>query len=65
MDRMKTSDLTPEQLLAVACPTCGAEAGKHCKLRSGGLRSSPHPARELRAAVAVDKWLDRRFGIGA
>ena len=51
---MKTSTLTPKDVLAVCCPTCGAASGKPCELGGGGLRSTPHRDRELSAGDVVD-----------
>ena len=42
-------DLTPEQVLTVQCPTCGAAVGKRCEYGAGGFRSTPHRDRELDA----------------
>jgi hypothetical protein len=48
------TDLTPQLLLAVPCPTCGVDVGKDCILRAGGLRSDPHVDRKLDAAEAIE-----------
>jgi hypothetical protein len=40
-------ELTPEQILAVACPICGAAAGEECELNTGQLRFEPHRDRGL------------------
>ena len=50
---MKTSALTPKDILAIRCPTCGAASGKLCELGGGGLRSTPHRDRELSAGDVV------------
>jgi len=42
-------DLTVEQIQAVPYPTCGAEPGEKCELRSGQPRTSPHRDRRLTA----------------
>jgi len=47
--------LTPEELCAVPCPTCGVAAGERCVLHSGGLRSEPHVERKFEAAEAAKK----------
>jgi hypothetical protein len=47
------TDLTPQLLLAVPCPTCGVDAGKHCLLHSGELSPDPHIDRKL-AATATE-----------
>jgi hypothetical protein len=39
------------------CPTCGAAVGKGCVLYSDGLRSVPHPVRELSAIAAIERKL--------
>jgi hypothetical protein len=52
--RMKKKDLTPKQLSAVDCPTCGVSAGRRCILEAGGLRSTPHVSRKLAAAEAIE-----------
>ena len=49
-NQMKTKDLTPDQILAVHCQTCGAQPGEPCQLHSGGLRNEPHRNRKLSAA---------------
>jgi hypothetical protein len=52
---MKKRDLTPELILAVACPTCGVAAGKKCILHAGGQRIEPHVGRKLLAIEALEK----------
>ena len=54
-DGMKMSDLTPEQLSSVPCPTCGVGAGEPCLLHSGSPRTEPHLERKLSAAEAMEK----------
>jgi hypothetical protein len=54
-DRMKVSDLTPEQLSSVPCPTCGVAARERCLLHSGTPRTEPHLERKLSAAEAIEK----------
>ena len=44
---MKARHLTPKHALSVHCPFCSVAPGKRCELGSGGLRNSPHAAREL------------------
>jgi hypothetical protein len=39
---MNAKDLTPKQLLAVRCPTCGAKSGEKCELSTGQPRTYPH-----------------------
>ena len=46
--------MTPKQLSAVPCSTCGVAAGKRCVLHSGALRGEPHVDRRLTAAEAVE-----------
>jgi hypothetical protein len=40
-------ELSPERILAVRCPTCGAAPGKKCELGSGQPRTEPHRDRRL------------------
>ncbi len=51
---MKMSELTPEQLSSVPCPTCGVAAGERCLLHSGSPRTEPHVERKLSAAEAIE-----------
>ena len=51
---VKMTDLTPQLLLAVPCPTCGVDAGKHCLLHTGELSPDPHIDRKLDAAEAME-----------
>jgi len=37
-----TKELSPKQVLAVRCPTCGAAPREKCELSTGQPRSSPH-----------------------
>jgi len=37
-----TKELSPKQVLAVRCPTCGAAPGEKCELSTGQPRTSPH-----------------------
>ena len=39
-------ELTPKQVLAVRCPTCGAPPGVRCELGIGRHRTEPHRGRE-------------------
>ena len=48
-------EMTAKLLLAVACPTSGAAAGKRCLLHSGRTRSELHIDRKLCAIEAVEK----------
>ena len=43
------------QPLSVACPTCGAAAGKRCLLSSGGIRNEPHGNRKIKAIEVNEK----------
>jgi hypothetical protein len=53
--------LTPRQLLAGPCPTCGVAVGEPCLLHSGGLRNEPHIDRKLSAIEAAEtKRIPRR-----
>ena len=46
-------DLTLQLLLAVPCPTCGVDAGKHCLLHTGELSPDPHIDRKLAATETI------------
>jgi hypothetical protein len=52
--RVKSKELTPEQILSVPCNTCGAAIGEACELHSSALRTEPHRDRKLSAADAVE-----------
>lgn len=52
---VKKSDLKPEQVSSVPCPTCGVAAGEGCVLQSGALRSQPHVERKYSAVEAIEK----------
>jgi hypothetical protein len=52
---MKKSELTPEQVSSVRCPTCGVPAGKSCVLHSGAPRSESHVDRKFAAIEAAEK----------
>jgi hypothetical protein len=52
MEVCVTRELSPKQVLAVRCPTCGAASGEKCELSTGQPRTSPH--RE-RVWIAGDK----------
>ena len=52
---MKTQDLTPKQIFAVPCPTCGAATEEACELHSAARRTEPHGERKLSAAEAVEE----------
>ena len=43
-------ELTPKQVLAVRCPTCGAPPGEQCELSTGLPRMNPHRDRKFMAA---------------
>jgi len=51
---VKTRELTPEQILSVPCPTCGAAIEEICELQTGAPRTEPHRDRKLSAAEAVE-----------
>jgi CRP-like cAMP-binding protein len=44
-----TKELSPKQVLAVRCPTCGAAPGEKCELSTGQPRTRPHRDRRLSA----------------
>jgi len=52
---MKRRELTPKQLSAVACPTCGAAVGERCELNSGAPRFAPHVDRKFAALEAIER----------
>jgi hypothetical protein len=52
---MRMTDLSPKQVVCVACPTCGVAAGTRCLLHSGGLRSEPHMNRKLAAIEDIEQ----------
>ena len=52
---MKKRDLTPKQMTAVPCPSCGAGVGMSCELHAGGKRSEPHVDRKLAAIEAMEQ----------
>ena len=61
--------MSPKQLQAVSCPTCGSGPKIMCKLSSGQPRKSAHRDRRLVAAefwkthpTAIE-WLDWHFAI--
>jgi len=39
--------ISPKQILAIRCPTCGAAPGKKCKLATGLPRTTLHRDRRL------------------
>jgi hypothetical protein len=47
--RFVMKKLSPKQVLAVRCPTCGAKPGEKCELSTGLPRNSPHRDRRLDA----------------
>jgi hypothetical protein len=57
---VKTKELTPKQILAVPCTTCGAAIGEVCELHTGAPRTEPHRDRKLSAADAVEKQTGKR-----
>jgi hypothetical protein len=40
-------ELSPKQILAVRCPTCGAAPGEKCELSTGQPRNNSHLDRRL------------------
>ncbi len=53
-------DLSPKQLSAVPCPTCGVRPGERCILHSGAPRTESHVDRKLCAAEAIEVERYRR-----
>jgi hypothetical protein len=51
---MRIVDLTPAELQAVQCPTCGVDVGMRCRLHAGGPRNEPHVDRKLAAMETVE-----------
>jgi hypothetical protein len=43
-------ELSPKEVLALRCPTCGAAPGERCELSTGQPRTSPHRDRRWIAA---------------
>ena len=39
-------ELSPKQILALPCPTCGAAPGERCELSTGQPRDNPHVDRQ-------------------
>src|SRR5256885_1860701 len=54
---MKISELTPERISSVPCPTCGVAAQEHCVLQSGLPRHEPHIGRRFAAIESIKKNL--------
>jgi hypothetical protein len=52
---MRMEELTPKELSAVRCPTCGVAAGQRCHLHSGSPRVEPHLDRKLSAIEALEQ----------
>jgi hypothetical protein len=52
---VNVKELTLKQMSSVACPRCGAAAGKRCVLIAGGIRNEPHTDRKLSAAEAMEE----------
>ena len=42
---LMTQELSPKQILAVRCPTCGAAPRQNCELSTGQPRMTPHRER--------------------
>jgi hypothetical protein len=40
-------ELSPKDVLAIRCPTCGAKPGEKCELSTGQPRADPHRDRRL------------------
>jgi hypothetical protein len=40
-------EVSPKSVLAIPCPTCGAEPGEKCELVTGEPRTRPHRDRRL------------------
>ena len=57
---MKLKDLTPELVVSVPCPTCGAAPEKPCLLYSGDQHIAPHLERKFYAAETIEirRWGD-------
>jgi hypothetical protein len=55
LSRMEKKELTPKQISAVPCPTCGAAARERCELHSGAPRSEPHVERKFSAIEAAER----------
>jgi hypothetical protein len=47
---MKMKERAEKRMLAVTCPTCGAEKNKPCELASGKRRTDPHRERQWAAS---------------
>ena len=45
-------ELSPKEVLAIRCPTCGAAPKEKCELSTGQARTEPHRDRRLIAADA-------------
>jgi hypothetical protein len=52
---MKTRELTPDQMLSLPCPSCGAAINQPCKLKMGPPRFEPHAGRKRAAADAIEE----------
>lgn len=57
---MELKDLTPELVVSVPCPTCGAAPEKPCLLYSGDPHIELHLARRFYAAETIEirRWGD-------
>jgi hypothetical protein len=53
--RMRMEVLTPKELSAVRCPTCGVAAGERCRLHSGSPSFEPHLDRKLSAIEGLEQ----------
>jgi hypothetical protein len=58
---VKTKELTPNEILSVPCPTCGAALDEGCVLHAGARRTEPHRDRKLSAAEAVETKPGKRL----
>jgi hypothetical protein len=52
---MKKKELTPQELFAVLCPTCGVTVGTCCVLNTGAPRANPHIDRNFAAMEVLEK----------
>ncbi len=64
---MKLKELTPELVVSVPCPTCGAASERPCLLYSGDPHIDSHIERKFYAAeiIEIRRWSDLGFGISA
>jgi hypothetical protein len=55
------TELSPKQVPAVRCPTCGAEPREKCELSTGQPRNEPHRDRGGRALFSAFKKSPRQI----